>query len=87
MAEFPVDPMMSKAIIASETYKVRLAHHASMQAREEDMAVTDDYPCSLRPPQCTAEVLTVVSMLSIGASVFYRPKDKAVRALVGRPRP
>jgi hypothetical protein len=31
-------------------------------------------------------VLTVVSMLSIGASVFYRPKDKAVRALC-RPRP
>jgi pre-mRNA-splicing factor ATP-dependent RNA helicase DHX16 len=50
MAEFPVDPMMSKAILASETYK------------------------------CTSEVLTIVSMLSIGSSVFYRPKDKAVHA-------
>jgi pre-mRNA-splicing factor ATP-dependent RNA helicase DHX16 len=50
MAEFPVDPMMSKALIASETYK------------------------------CTEEVLTIVAMLSIGSSVFYRPKDKAVHA-------
>lgn len=50
MAEFPVDPMMSKALIVSETYK------------------------------CAAEVLTVVSMLSIGSSVFYRPKDKIVHA-------
>jgi len=50
MAEFPVDPMMSKCILASENYG------------------------------CTAEVLTVVAMLSIGSSVFYRPKDKAVHA-------
>ena len=50
MAEFPLDPMMSKAVIVAEEYK------------------------------CTSEVLTVVSMLSVGASVFYRPKDKAVHA-------
>jgi pre-mRNA-splicing factor ATP-dependent RNA helicase DHX16 len=50
MAEFPVDPMMSKAIIASEEY------------------------------QCTPEILTIVSMLSVGGSVFYRPKDRAVHA-------
>lgn len=37
MAEFPLDPMMSKAVLASEEYK------------------------------CTAEVLTIVSMLSIGS--------------------
>mmetsp|Transcript_2611 Transcript_2611/g.4750 ORF Transcript_2611/g.4750 Transcript_2611/m.4750 type:complete len:1079 (+) Transcript_2611:108-3344(+) len=30
--------------------------------------------------KCTNEILTVVSMLSIGSSVFYRPKDKAVHA-------
>ena len=36
MAEFPVDPMMSKTLIASETYK------------------------------CSEEILTIVSMLSIG---------------------
>lgn len=50
MAEFPVDPMMSKCILESEKYK------------------------------CTAEVITIVSMLSIGSSVFYRPKEKAVHA-------
>lgn len=50
MAEFPVDPMMSKCILESEKYK------------------------------CTAEIITIVSMLSIGSSVFYRPKEKAVHA-------
>lgn len=50
MAEFPLDPMMSKTVLASENY------------------------------QCTNEILTVVSMLSIGSSVFYRPKDRAVHA-------
>jgi len=50
MAEFPLDPMMSKSVIVSEQYG------------------------------CTSEVLTVVSMLSIGSSIFYRPKDKAVHA-------
>ena len=50
MAEFPLDPMMSKALIISEKFK------------------------------CSIEVLTIVSMLSVGGSVFYRPKDKAVHA-------
>lgn len=30
--------------------------------------------------KCTTEVITIVSMLSIGSSVFYRPKEKAVHA-------
>mmetsp|Transcript_26254 Transcript_26254/g.38918 ORF Transcript_26254/g.38918 Transcript_26254/m.38918 type:complete len:1058 (+) Transcript_26254:41-3214(+) len=50
MAEFPMDPMMSKCLIVSEKY------------------------------MCSSEVLTILSMLSIGSSVFYRPKDKAVHA-------
>eukprot|EP01038_Epipyxis_sp_PR26KG_P008427 gene8427-11397_t len=50
MAEFPLDPMMSKVLIASEQYG------------------------------CSSEILTIVSMLSIGNSVFYRPKDRAVHA-------
>jgi pre-mRNA-splicing factor ATP-dependent RNA helicase DHX16 len=54
MAEFPLDPMLSKAVIASEKYK------------------------------CTSEVLSTVAMLSLGASVFYRPKDKAVHADTAR---
>ena len=54
MAEFPLDPMLSKTVIASEKYK------------------------------CTTEVLSTVAMLSLGASVFYRPKDKAVHADTAR---
>ncbi|KAH7885082.1 Asp-Glu-Ala-His box polypeptide 16, isoform CRA_f [Phlebopus sp. FC_14] len=50
MAEFPVDPMLSKAIIESEKYV------------------------------CTDEVLTIISMLSESASLFYRPKDKKLHA-------
>eukprot|EP00986_Skeletonema_menzelii_P000132 scaffold31_cov132-Skeletonema_menzelii.AAC.6 len=50
MAEFPLDPMLSKTVIVSEKYK------------------------------CVSEILSTVSMLSIGASVFYRPKEKKVHA-------
>jgi pre-mRNA-splicing factor ATP-dependent RNA helicase DHX16 len=54
MAEFPLDPMLSKAVIASEQYK------------------------------CVSEVLSCVAMLSLGASVFFRPKEKAVHADTAR---
>ena len=54
MAEFPLDPMLSKTVIVSEKYK------------------------------CTSEVLSTVSMLSIGSSVFYRPKEKKVHADTAR---
>jgi len=54
MAEFPLDPMLSKTVIASEQYK------------------------------CVSEVLSTVAMLSLGASVFYRPKEKAVHADTAR---
>jgi pre-mRNA-splicing factor ATP-dependent RNA helicase DHX16 len=54
MAEFPLDPLLSKAVIVSEKY------------------------------QCVSEVLSTVAMLSIGASVFYRPKEKAVHADTAR---
>lgn len=50
MAEFPVDPMLSKMILASEKY------------------------------QCSDEILTICSMLSVNNSIFYRPKDKAIHA-------
>ena len=50
MAEFPVDPMMSKTLIASEKYK------------------------------CVDQVLSIAAMLSVNASIFYRPKDKIVHA-------
>ncbi|XP_047044958.1 pre-mRNA-splicing factor ATP-dependent RNA helicase DEAH1-like isoform X2 [Lolium rigidum] len=50
MAEFPLDPMLSKSIVAAEKYK------------------------------CSDEVISIASMLSIGNSIFYRPKDKQVHA-------
>ncbi|KAI3987756.1 hypothetical protein MKX01_028490 [Papaver californicum] len=50
MAEFPLDPMLSKMIVASEKYK------------------------------CSEEVISIAAMLSIGNSIFYRPKDKQVHA-------
>ncbi|EPS58550.1 hypothetical protein M569_16263, partial [Genlisea aurea] len=50
MAEFPLDPMLSKMIAASEKYS------------------------------CSDEIISIAAMLSIGNSIFYRPKDKQVHA-------
>ncbi|KAG2437125.1 hypothetical protein HYH02_011381 [Chlamydomonas schloesseri] len=50
MAEFPLDPMLAKTLIASETYKV------------------------------SEQIATVCAMVSVGSSIFYRPKDKAMFA-------
>ncbi|WZY91091.1 hypothetical protein YC2023_047826 [Brassica napus] len=50
MAEFPLDPMLSKMIVVSDKYK------------------------------CSDEVISIAAMLSVGGSVFYRPKDKQVHA-------
>ncbi|KAG0485966.1 hypothetical protein HPP92_010045 [Vanilla planifolia] len=50
MAEFPLDPMLSKMIVASEKYK------------------------------CSEEIISIAAMLSVGNSIFYRPKDKQVHA-------
>ena len=54
MAEFPVDPMMGKALLASEQFN------------------------------CSEQVATICSMLSVNSSVFYRPKEKAVHADTAR---
>ncbi|KAJ4713153.1 ATP-dependent RNA helicase [Melia azedarach] len=50
MAEFPLDPTLSKMIVASDKYK------------------------------CSDEIITIAAMLSVGNSIFYRPKDKQVHA-------
>ena len=54
MAEFPLDPKMSKSIIVAESYG------------------------------CSEEVLTIMSMLSINGSIFFKPKDRAVHAEASR---
>eukprot|EP00899_Mesostigma_viride_P024834 jgi/Mesvir1/5535/Mv15572-RA.1 len=50
MAEFPVDPMLAKMILASEKYN------------------------------CSEEAVTIAAMLSVGNTIFYRPKDKMIHA-------
>ncbi|XP_020873248.1 pre-mRNA-splicing factor ATP-dependent RNA helicase DEAH1-like isoform X2 [Arabidopsis lyrata subsp. lyrata] len=50
MAEFPLDPMLSKMIVVSEKY------------------------------MCSDEIISIAAMLSVGSSIFYRPKDKQVHA-------
>ena len=50
MAEFPMDPQLSKMLIKSAEYGV------------------------------STEVLSICGMLQIGASVFYRPKERALHA-------
>ncbi|CAG8496477.1 12910_t:CDS:10, partial [Acaulospora colombiana] len=50
MAEFPLDPFLSKTIIWSEKY------------------------------HCTEEIISIISMLTVQSSVFYRPKDKKFHA-------
>ncbi|TKY49698.1 putative pre-mRNA-splicing factor ATP-dependent RNA helicase DHX16 [Spatholobus suberectus] len=50
MAEFPLDPMLSKMIVASGKYK------------------------------CSDDIISIAAMLSVGNSIFYRPKDKQVYA-------
>ncbi|GIL53495.1 hypothetical protein Vafri_9087, partial [Volvox africanus] len=50
MAEFPLDPLLAKTLLASETYKV------------------------------SQQIATICAMVSVGSSIFYRPKDKAVYA-------
>jgi pre-mRNA-splicing factor ATP-dependent RNA helicase DHX16 len=54
MAEFPLDPMMSKAILASELFK------------------------------CSEEIASIVAMLSVQGSIFYRPKEKKLQADTAR---
>lgn len=50
MAEFPLDPMLAKVLLASEQHGV-----------SEDIA-------------------TICAMVTTGAAIFYKPKDKAVLA-------
>ncbi len=54
MAEFPLDPMMSKMLIQSEKYDV------------------------------VNEILSITAMLSVGDSLFFRPKDRKILADTAR---
>lgn len=94
MAEFPVDPMLAKMIINSEKHGVSGAQ-GGMESRAARCRVHMRglpliwMPCAspiLIAAACwplplnTEEVATIAAMVSIGGSVFYRPKDKQVHA-------
>ena len=68
MAEFPVDPMLSKAIISSEKY--------SCTDEVQRLVIQGLNFTNLE----TYQVLTIISMLSESGSLFYRPKDKKLHA-------
>ena len=69
MAEFPVDPMLSKAIIASEDY-----------ACTDEVSIGSVY-IQLRSINLPlSQILTIISMLQESSSLFYRPKDKKLHA-------
>ena len=68
MAEFPVDPMLSKAIISSEKYS----------CTDEVRVFLVLIVCV--PANFFSKVLTIISMLSESGSLFYRPKDKKLHA-------
>ena len=67
MAEFPVDPMLSKAIINSENFKCT---HEVRQVCIRSFQHADSF----------AQVLTIISMLQESGSLLFRPKDKRVHA-------
>lgn len=67
MAEFPMDPALSKSILASEKYKCT-EEVSQFALRLVRIIVLKSVGCS--------QVLTIVSMLSESGSLFYRPKQK-----------
>jgi pre-mRNA-splicing factor ATP-dependent RNA helicase DHX16 len=67
MAEFPVDPMLSKAIISSEQFRC---------TDEAGQIVKHNFALA----KCLLQVLTITAMLSESGSLFYRPKDKKLHA-------
>ena len=65
MAEFPMDPYLSKRILASEKYNCT-----------EEVSSGPLVLGALFAADRSWQVLTIVSMLSESGSLFYRPKQK-----------
>ena len=70
MAEFPIDPMLSKMLIASEQYNC---------TEEVNMSVF-----SILTLICfilnISQVVSIISMLSTGNAIFFKPKSEAIQA-------
>lgn len=77
MAEFPVDPMMAKMLLASEKYTLNLFHDNNHVFLILFFSFCSRYKCS-------EEVVTVAAMLSVNSAIFYRPKDKIIHADTAR---
>jgi pre-mRNA-splicing factor ATP-dependent RNA helicase DHX16 len=84
MAEFPLDPMLSKMILASETYKCSEEARGRCFSRPGPMPATDRHRRVAGVVGGDGQVLSICSMLSVNNTVFYRPKDKAVLADTAR---
>lgn len=67
MAEFPIEPMMSRALMASEEYGCTEEVSFSSLVEQSHLIVF-------------FQVLSIVSMLAEAGSLFYRPKDKKMHA-------
>jgi HrpA-like RNA helicase len=93
MAEFPVDPMMSKALIASETYKCTeevLTIVAMLSIGSSVFLYSYIYIHIYIYTYIHIYIYTYIYIHKYhifpylytppGSSVFYRPKDKAVHA-------
>lgn len=79
MAEFPVDPMLSKAIINSENYKC--THEVSPFSRPRFSTPLGKNQKKIANALLDVpQVLTIISMLQESGSLLYRPKDKRVHA-------
>lgn len=79
MAEFPVDPMLSKAIINSENYKC--THEVSpLSCPRFSTPLGKNQKKIANALFDVPQVLTIISMLQESGSLLYRPKDKRVHA-------
>lgn len=85
MAELPVDPMLSKMILASEQWvsmtkrdiSLLLSIKAFLFFKNKWIVIFMNVFFSYK---CSEEVLTIAAMLSVNNSIYYRPKDKVVHA-------
>ena len=62
-----------KFVLPVEPYLTVFAIHLSPYLMQPSFPQAEVYKCS-------EQVLTICAMLSVGGSIFYRPKDKAVHA-------
>ena len=75
MAEFPVDPMMSKMLLQSEKYEFFFVQKTLKLSSRTNLQNFDFFRY-----QCTEEAATIAAMLSVNSAIFYRPRQKLIFA-------